>query len=364
MIPLTSIFFKEIFKLYFLFNLKKYGGDVAVLTTAWLALQVFFSSLSGYISDKNFRKQLLFITLSTSIISIIFLHYDFFWYAIIIDGIFCNSTPVARAGYCDNNPNESKTVLMTNTFIAQALPWIFICYNYKIIENYLFIIALISAIIISLLVLFIYKKHAYEQITSPSIEIKDIRKKYWNRKVIKLMVAFFLLEVIYQILPYFGEAHFNLQNLQKAFLFLGIGVTAGCLFHKFYKVINIYKSINFIILASLILFLLEFLATYFTDKKYEIPVNLYLLFSFLGGLYWPLVYSYFAEKAKKHEEGFIFGILESISSFAEVIPPIVLIWDRKEKLAYYPFIILLGIAFVLTLQKDYLSFYKSNKKKE
>lgn len=107
-----------------------------MLASCWLALQVIFSSLSGYISDKNLRKIVLFITLAFSIVSTSLLYNNFFWLAIIVDGIFCNITPVARAGYCDYNPNKNRTELMTNTFIAQALPWIVICYNYKIIENY------------------------------------------------------------------------------------------------------------------------------------------------------------------------------------------------------------------------------------
>ena len=170
------------------------------------------------------------------------------------------------------------------------------------------------------------------------------------------------MEVTYQIIPYFGETHFNLQNLQKSFLFLGIGVVGGCLVHKLYKVSNIYKLINFVILGAFILFFLEFLATYLTNKKYDIPVNVYLLFAFLGGLYWPLIYAFFTEKAKKHEEGLILGFLESIQSLAEVIPPLILIWDKKEKLGYSPFIILLGVAFLITFKKENLSFYKVKKR--
>jgi hypothetical protein len=45
-----------------------------------------------------------------------------------------------------------------------------------------------------------------------------------------------------------------------------------------------------------------------------------------------------------------------------VIPPLILIWDTKAKLGYSPFIILLGIAFLLTFKKEYLSFYKEKKR--
>jgi hypothetical protein len=288
MISLISIAVKEAFKLYFLFNVKNYTGNIIVLTTCWLALQVVFSSVAGYLSDKNLRKLVLLITLTFSIISASFLHNGFFWVAIIIDGIFCNVTPVARAGYCDYNPTKNRMSLMTNTFIAQALPWILICYNYEIINNYLFQIALITSLAISFVTLFMYKNHGNKKAQSFITEMKDISNKYSQKSFIKLIVAFLILEVTYQILPYFGEAHFNLQNLQKAFLFLGIGVTCGCLFHKFFNASNVYKSINFVILGAFILFFLEFLATFLTNKKYEIPVNIYLLFSFLGGLYWPL----------------------------------------------------------------------------
>ena len=46
---------------------------------------------------------------------------------------------------------------MTNTFIAQALPWIVICYDYKIINNYLFQIAFATSVVTSLITLLMYK---------------------------------------------------------------------------------------------------------------------------------------------------------------------------------------------------------------
>lgn len=360
MIPLLPIFSKEAFKLFFLFQLKDFPGNPIVIATIWLTLQIIFASIFGYVSDKNYRKLVLLLTIGMSIISIPLIKYNFFWIAIIIDGIFCNITPIARAAYCDANPLINRTKLMTNSFIAQAIPWIILCWNNNVIKNYLYPISLFLAFLSLISIIILYKDTANKALQPIIKEIKDLKAKYFNRIFIKLAIAFILLEITYQIMPYFSEAHFNINNLQKAYLFLGIGIALGCSYHKFIKVSNHLRAINLIILGGLTLFFLEFLASYFTDKQYFIPLNIYLLFSFLGGLYWPLIYAVFSEKAKMHEEGLIFGLLDSLQSVAEVIPPFIMIWEKNEKLGYFPFFLLLVVAFYLTYKKGNLSNHSSH----
>ena len=321
-----------------------------------------FFKLFGYISDRNYRKIIILLSIGVSILSVGFLQYNFFWSAIIIDGVFCNVTPIARAAYCDINPLTNRTKLMTNTFLAQSVPWIVLCWNFDSVKEYLFVISLILAFI-SLLSIIFWFRGITNKVLQPFIkEINDLKYKYYNSTFIKLGIAFVLLEITYQIIPYFSEAHFNINNLQKAYLFLGIGVALGCTCHKFIKVSNHLKAVNLIILASFTLFFLEFLASFLTDKQYSIPLNIYLLFAFIGGLYWPLIYAIFAEKAKIHEEGLIFGSLESLQSIAEVIPPLIFIWVKNERLGYFPFIILLGMAFYLTYKKKLYSLSNHSRK--
>lgn len=354
MILLATIFSREIFKLFFLFQIKQYSGNQLEITTIWIALQIVFSSFFGYISDRNYRKAILVLSLVTSLFSIIFLQYHLFWITVIINGVFCNVTPIARAAYCNCHPLTNRTKLMTNTFLAQSLPWIVVlCWDYVIIDKYLFDISIAVSLSAFAGVLFLFNEPSNKILQSSSKELKNLKTKYATSTFIKLSIAFVLLEISYQIMPYFNEAHFNIDNLQKSYLFLGIGVTIGCLFHKFIKVSNHQKIMNYIILGGCTLFFLEFLATYFTDKQYFIPLNIYLLFAFLGGLYWPLIYAIFAEKAKMHEEGLIFGSLESLQSIAEIFPPFIFIWYQQEKLGYFPFFILLGTAFFLTFKRKF-----------
>ena len=151
----------------------------------------------------NHSKKTLNITFGASILSVFLLYNGFFWIAIIIDGIFCNVTPIARAAYCDVHTCSGRTPNIINTFIVQSIPWIFLPFlNWNGYNPSFIILALISLLLL-LSSIFFFKDFRDK---TKKIDLKKVRKLKQNvpirypesteslpiKKILKNRVFFFL----------------------------------------------------------------------------------------------------------------------------------------------------------------------------
>ena len=141
MIPLFCIFARETSKVCFLVQLRNLGSEGPLSIALLMFLAIYFSMDLGIRSDKGCRRKMLIITLIGSIAAIVILSFatysvqhttqSFLLYfcALAIDGILGSAgAPIGRAAYFDvwdakNNGTQSKDRLVTDTNIAQALPW-------------------------------------------------------------------------------------------------------------------------------------------------------------------------------------------------------------------------------------------------
>jgi MFS family permease len=368
LIPLFCIATNEVFKLYFLLKLRDWhGGDVNLLESIWLGLQILFSIVFGLVSDKFCRKKTLLVTLIASTLAAFFVSKNLFWLAIFIDGIFGNVLPIARAAYYDISEKENKISLLTNTFIIQAIPWILLCANFFVFTNLLVYVVITTASLSILLTSFFKDvRDKKKLLESTSNEIRKITHKFYKIQYLKIGVAFFIAELTYQIFPYFSESHFSDKNLQLTFFLLGIGVAGGCLMHKFFRFSDSQKGLSFVFFTTLLVFLLSWISSSLSGRNINspIPLDLYLKFAFLGGMYLPLIYAFFVKKAKTHQIGMLFGILEALQSLAEFSAPflMVTVFSAFKNLNFLLFLFLIFSSFILVLKKDFFAIGKTYEK--
>jgi len=79
----------------------------------------------AYISDKNYRKEALFVSHLLGMVVICSLYWlGFNFWAVFWGAFLFNPVSVARAALLDNFPHHSPVKLMAMTCLAQELPWI------------------------------------------------------------------------------------------------------------------------------------------------------------------------------------------------------------------------------------------------
>jgi MFS family permease len=99
------------------------GGRFFVV---WNVLQLFPAFIFAYISDRHYRKGALIASQCLGFLggSILYFLGAEPWVLVLI-GLTFNPMPVAQAALLDNFPKVSSLKLITLTFLAQYLPWVF-----------------------------------------------------------------------------------------------------------------------------------------------------------------------------------------------------------------------------------------------
>ncbi len=101
-------------------------SDGSTMFILWNILQIIPAFVFGYISDRNYRKQMLVISQALGFFGgiVLFMVGAKTWVLILIAMTF-NPLPIARAALLDNFPQFSTLKLVAVTFLAQNLPWVF-----------------------------------------------------------------------------------------------------------------------------------------------------------------------------------------------------------------------------------------------
>jgi hypothetical protein len=326
LMPFMALFFiitKEAYKMLFFDRLPAAGILENKLIILWLALQVIFSITFGTISDRFCRKKTLTLTLGASLLSVFLIRNDFFLLAIIIDGIFCNVIPIARAAYCDVHALNNRSPNIINTILVQPISWIifplFLRYRPDLSFYTIYALGIFSFIFC----LFFFhdlrdKKHRVLH------QLNQIRKKFLKRIFIKMLLAYLVADLGWNIILYLFEE--NLQhNLLDNYLLLypGVAFFIGALFSRIYN-FNAKQALSLLFVGIFLFTALDTLFTLLTKDSSGLLSNIFLHYTLLGGVIIPMIFVFFGERASLHEQGTIYGVLESFQSLAEILGPSIL----------------------------------------
>lgn len=379
-IVLLCIAAKEVFRLCFLLVFSCIGEIGESYATLWIGLQVVFSIVTGHLSDKHCRKTVLVSTVLISSLSIFLLYMNQILPAVIIDGIFCNVTAVARAAYCDvsyyrlskhykgkkkecqsehsANHERSRVRIIAESYAIQALPWVIICSSYRIYNSYVFKLAILTWIVSFLSSFFILRIQKDKNHSKERSMISSIKKL--GKTKIRIFLSFLFLGISYHLMQYYLDSHFQKAILSNSFFLLGVGIFVGNIVHLFVKFTPSLKNLFTTYLICMLLFVFGYISSKYFSSASLSNFGYYLPFAGISSFALPLIYAGFTKHVKIHEEGFLFGILEALLSFAEFLGPIL----SKINIFNFPtFIILLLICSFLTYerpQKSTKNAYKIN----
>lgn len=224
-------------------------------------------------------------------------------------------TPIARAAYCDVHITNKRVPNIINTFLIQPIPWIFF---FKLTFSDLrSVIALFLAGFLMIFFTFLFKDKRDKDHRKLSFGFKDIREEYGWILCSRILVAFFLSNSIWNMLQYFFEEKAPHQVTSDYFsIGQGIAFLAGAAIARF---IDIDKKkmlgLVFVLIATFVTIQLIEGETVGDQRLVLRPI--FIAFTFFGGIGLPLIYAFFGRKAALHEQGMLYGLLESIQTGTE-----------------------------------------------
>lgn len=350
-IPFLIIFIKEANVIYFVDKLLNFHSRSNLSLEYWLALQVIFSIVFGFLSDRYCRKKTLVLCLGVTLISLLLLKYDFLLPAILLNGIFGNFTCIARAAYCDINVYHNRMTNIENTFFPQALAWIVFFIDYKIFSTNLFFTVFFLNLIAFLLSLLFFKDFRDKSEKKKEVSFFALVIKFFDFSYIRLIIAMIIWQGLWHMTIAIGAMYMK-QIDQGKYLFLVISSVyfLGLAVTKFYK-IRPLNGITISILLTFLFFFFNFIVYLLTGSSGDLPYNIFLLLSFFMGISRPLYFVCFAKKAEIHEQGTLYGFLESAISFAFFLAPLFL--DLQKPFSpnrFVYFIPLLALCYLLVFR--------------
>jgi len=371
-------------------GLRNLGPEGPLSTALLMFLAIYFSMNLGFRSDRGCRKKTLIVTIVGSIAAIVTLSLAvnvvqhtttsllLYFGALGIDGILGSAgTPIGRAAYFDvwnanNKGYQRKDRLVTDTNIAQALPWILLCFNSNFFENLLIPASLTALVISLLLVILIFKDLRDKDARLVSHELRKAAKKYLRGYALRLMFAFLFYDLAFQFINYLAEEFYGLDALRQDFLLVegagiflgGLAARIGFTYAKNFR--SSYKTILIFSLALFSVFLIPWGRSLITGE-FAIDSFVQLLFSSVGGVVLALSFGYFSHKVTPHETGLLFGIMEGVEIFAEGAVSLTFFLGNLKQLSNNPhmavliMLILIGIGVILVSKKDEQESIKSSR---
>ncbi len=136
------------------------------------------------------------------------------------------------------------------------------------------------------------------------------------------------------------------------FAIVGLAFFAGVMTIKIYRLkpLNIFSGV---FLGPVVIYLFNWLINSILHQPLWMSTEFFLLFTWIGGIGIPLIYSYYGKLAKIHEQGETYGFLESIQILSEFLGPALLaltIYYHGD-LELYVVLPLLVFAALITLGK-------------
>jgi MFS family permease len=338
-IPLLALFTSEMVKVLFYLQLKDTAVDTHFIFILWISLQVAFSVVGGVLSDRLSRKYMLALAASAKLIAGFLCCQEFFVTAVIIDGVFGNLSPIARAAYCDVHMRQGRVPNIVNTFFMAPLGAIF--FYFLTFLNIEIFVAFAACIVSAFLVLFVFEDFRDNQHSEVYVW-----KKLFKKESVLVALAFLLLNSQWAVLYHQDHFHLSVMNLGSVFFVLvGSAFLCGVTLTRLFK-FKPERILIFVFIIITCIFFFDLLVDCITQDCTQVSPDMFLQFTLLGGVGQPLVYGFFGDKVTIHEQGAAYGLLESIQAFSEFVAPALLIFIKESQNFY---LILLPVSIVSTI---------------
>lgn len=347
-IPLISIITWQASRIFFFFKLKEVPYNVNKILLLWFFLQIIFSVILGMISDKFCRKKVLNITVLGSLISVILLDYKFYFIAVIINGVFGNILPIALASYSDVHVFHNKEANFFDAFIVKSCVIIALAMNYKIYYEYLLPIIIIISLANLFLVTFFFKDFRDKKPQKYVKSVLSLVKKIKTFKFYGGFLIIFFLSTAWFALQFHNESFMQNEEIRMDFfLILGVAMFTGGLIARIFN-FDSDDCLFFIVFFVFLTFLFNgFISSMLGDK--HIIDDIFLQFSILSGIAFPLFFMSIMKKTTVHQHGTAFGLVDSIIIFSEVTASSFLVFAKESEYFYLYILPLSFFAFLLVL---------------
>ncbi len=319
LVPLAVIVIGELFKIFFFEEVRQISGheqDFKKYIDLANLVQLFLSPFMGFVSDKFGRRLLIVATLGCLCLSAFFLKaVPSLNLAVWLYGIG-TVTPIARAAYCDVHITNKRVPNIINTFIVQPIPWLIV---YKIsFTNWISFSTILSIGLLTIvLVYFYFKDNEDHSKRKTSFEFENIKREYGWGLCLRILIAFSISNCLWNMLQYYFEETGSVHLTAGVFsLSQGAMFFLGCVIARLLD-IEVKKILGLIFVFTAILLSVQSLQWALEGYGSDIVPSIFATFTFFGGIILPSLYAFFGRKADIHEQGVLYGLLESIQTLTE-----------------------------------------------
>lgn len=337
------------------------------------ALQIICAPLQAGFSDYFNRRKSLLVSISITFFSILLINSTpsdgilVLIISLIIKGIAGNTIPIAFAGFADATSGKHFRFCLALSICAYALgSWgQTTLSNYLSNEHLLAFIVLIMQFIALFIALVIFKDHEDRKtFIGAKKTIKLIHKEFHpiflilkSRTFLLIVSIFFFSEIGFYQLLYRQEILRN-YYLSSLSLQLGIGCCIGTLILKLSRLSN-FKNIIYFLSASFLSLIALFLSFDNGKTLSHIEQLLFVVYSIGIGVSFPCLFYILSEKKPAHEQGKVYGIMESSDTIASTISYTFVMKSRHLSISNF-----ISYSVLITSISMVLLLFLSNKYKD
>jgi MFS family permease len=345
-----------------------------------LILQIIASPVQSGLSDFYGRKKSLIISLSASLLALVFVLFQaksmlFFIPILLLKGLLGNTIPISWAAIGDTIGETSGKnyrftfALSTSAYAVGYLFLIFINKSFTTTHSIMVLIALLSIVVYLCYKFFIDTKDAEcdasnnSQVSLFKFAAKEFSLVIHDLKISKfrlLLTAFCLWEIsLYTILIYFADFRNYEASLTEVAMM--IGYLIGTFLVRFCKRISDNLMIKYgykISLISVIPYLI--LLPFFNDT--HLILGICFFFHAIGNAFLsPTILSIVSNEKEPHERGKIYGLLESADNLAFLLASIAIFICNKFH-SGLPYLVTLSFLTMAVSWFPYAKFEKIKRK--
>ncbi len=319
-----------------------------LLFVFWTVLQMICAPVQGTLSDLYCRRKGLLIAVAGVLVSCLFILSGLllcedpkkeiwvFVVGIAIDAVFGNSNTIGRAALIDSRFAGDARKALGYSFMAQGLPWVVVfAYCWFLPDLYMFMVVL-NLLCLILCFFYFEDKRDEDPLREQRLfwaRMKKLFSLFYSPTFRWAIIAFLISQIGFEYFFFHEDHHISLRVSRFVFTLLGFGYFSGAFLQNFIEVQT--QNLRKVVLAGFWISIFGFaiipvffhMGCNFFGNPQEILEGVAALLMMAAGFYFPSLYTLFSKGRPIHEQGKLFGFLESIQNLSEVIPPLlVLLW--------------------------------------
>lgn len=324
-------------------------------------LEALCSPIQGAISDRFSRKKSLVVAFLAIALGQLLIFFSFqtsplfFLPAIVIHSMLGNGDVIARAALVDLYFHLNRRTIIGWSFIAQFAPWIITAFFLLsgVYSAIIFLYYFLSAFLCMLLSLFVFKdfRDIPKHKKIHHVVLEEIKKSvvfFTNKKHYLGFVGLFFWELAFAFSFYYQDEVISFRFVEsQMIIFFVIGFIVGTLSLFHLSISNkqaILGGLTIGIVGYAIALLLSVIRTTWLEQSLG-----FFIFQFGLGMSITAIYTYFSLGHYPHQQGTLFGVLDSIQTVGEMLSAAILIYAVVFPPAVVAFIVvgLLILSFSL-----------------